>query len=187
MKAAKPANIDAYITAFPENVQKVLEQICAVIKKAAPGAEEVISYGMPAFKYKGSVIIYFAGYEKHIGLYATPAGHAAFKKELSGYKQGKGSVQFPIDKPVPLNLISRIVKFKVKQRDEQQNAFLPQLSAPARRALHNGGIKSLQQIAKYTEAEILQLHGIGKTAIPILQKALEEKRLSFKRKEKTKK
>jgi len=79
-----------------------------------------------------------------------------------------------------LNLISRIVKFKVKQRDEQQNDFIPQLSAPARRALQNSGIKSLQQITKYTEAEILKLHGIGKTTIPVLQNILKEKGLSFK-------
>src|SRR5665213_333174 len=180
MKSAKPANMDAYFTAFPENVQKVLEQIRVAIKEAAPAAKEIISYGMPAFKYKGSVIIYFAGYKNHIGVYATPSGHAAFAKELSIYKQGKGSVQFPLDKPVPLNLISRIVKFKVKQRDEEQKDFLPQLSAPARRALQNSGIKTLQQLAKHTEAEILEFHGIGKTAIPKLQKILKEKGLTFK-------
>ena len=180
MKAAKPANVNAYIASFPENVQKILEQIRSAINKAAPDAEETISYSMPAFKYKGNVIIYFAGYKNHIGLYATPAGHAAFSKELSIYKQGKGSVQFPLDKQVPLNLISRIVKFKVKQRDEQLKDFLPQLSAPARRALQNSGIKTLQQLAKHTEAEILELHGIGKTAIPILQNILKEKGLTFR-------
>ena len=180
MKIAKRVNVRDYIASFPENVQKILEQIRVAIKKAAPGAEEIISYRMPAFKYKGSVIIYFAGYKNHIGLYATPSGHAAFAKELSIYKHGKGSVQFPLDKPVPLNLISKIVKFKVKQRNEQQNDFLPQLSAPARRALENSGIKSLQQLAKHTEAEILELHGIGKTAIPKLQNILKKKRLSFR-------
>ena len=180
MKANKPANIDAYLASFPSDVRNILEQIRVTIKKAAPDAAEVISYSMPAFKYKGRVIIYFAGYKNHIGLYATPSGHAAFAKELSIYKQGKGSVQFPLDKPVPLDLISRIVKFKVKQRDEQQNDFIPQLSAPARRALQNSGIKSLLQIAKYTEAEILKFHGIGKTTIPVLQNILKEKGLSFK-------
>lgn len=180
MKSARPANIDAYFTGFPENVQKVLQQIRLVIKKAAPGAQEIISYGMPAFKYQGSVIIYFAGYKNHIGLYATPSGHAAFAQELSNYKQGKGSVQFPLDKPLPLNLISKIVKFKVKQRDQQEDDLFPQLSAPARRALQNSGIKSLEQLAKYTEAEILDLHGVGKTVIPKLQKILNEKGLSFK-------
>lgn len=182
MNAAKPANVNAYIDSFPEKVQKALKQIRAVIKKAAPDAEETISYGMPAFKYKENVIIYFAGYKNHIGLYATPSGHAAFAKELSIYKQGKGSVQFPLDKPVPLNLISRIVKFKVKQREEQQNDFLLQLSAPARRALQNSGIKSLTQLTKHTEAEIFAMHGIGKTAIPKLQKQLKENGLTFKTK-----
>jgi uncharacterized protein YdhG (YjbR/CyaY superfamily) len=180
MKAAKPVNIDTYLVAFPANVQKMLEQIRAAIVKAAPDAEEIISYGMPAFKYKGSVIIYFAGYKNHIGLYATPSGHVAFAKELSIYKQRKGSVQFPLNKPVPLNLISRIVKFKMKQREKQQNDFLPKLSATARRALQNNNIKTLQQLAKYTEAELLELHGIGKTAIPKLQNILEGKGLTFK-------
>src|SRR5665213_190022 len=180
MKAAKPVDINAYITLFPGDIQKKLDEIRITIKKAAPPAEEVISYGMPAFKYKGKVIIYFAGYKNHIGLYSTPSVHAALAKELSIYKQGKGSVQFPLSKLVPLDLISRIVKFKVKQRDEEQKDFLPQLSAPARRALQNSGIKTLQQLAKHTEAEILEFHGIGKTAIPKLQKILKEKGLTFK-------
>ena len=135
MKAAKPANIDAYIAAFPEDVQKILKQVRLTVRKAAPGAEETISYGMPAFRYKGRVIIYFAGYRNHIGFYATPSGHAEFAKELSKYKQGKGSVQFPLNKPMPLNLISRIVKFRVLQQAEKEINFLPLLSMPARRAL----------------------------------------------------
>lgn len=135
MKAAKPANIDAYIAAFPEDVQKILEQVRIAVKKAAHVAEETISYGMPAFRYKGRVIIYFAGYRNHIGFYATPSGHAEFAKELSKYKQGKGSVQFPLNKPMPLNLISRIVKFRVLQQAEKEINFLPLLSMPARRAL----------------------------------------------------
>jgi uncharacterized protein YdhG (YjbR/CyaY superfamily) len=180
MKAVKPSNIDAYIAVFPEDVQKILEQVRLTVKKAAPGAEETISYGMPAFRYKGRVIIYFAGYKNHIGFYATPSGHIAFAKELSRYKQGRGSVQFPLDKAMPLNLIARMVKFRVRQQDEKETDFLPGLSAPARRALQNNGIKTLQDMAKYTEAEILQFHGIGKTAIPVLQKALKEKGFNFR-------
>ena len=180
MKIAKPANIDAYIATFPGGVQKILEQVRVTVIKAAPGAEETISYGMPAFRYKGRVIIYFAGYKSHIGLYATPAGHAAFAKELSKYKQGRGSVQFPLDKPMPLNLIARMVKFRAKQQAEKEIDFLPRLSAPARRALQNNGVKTLKDLAKYTETEILQFHGIGKTAIPVLQKALQEKGFNFK-------
>jgi uncharacterized protein YdhG (YjbR/CyaY superfamily) len=180
MKAAKPANIDAYIAAFPEGVQKILEQVRLTVRKTAPRAEETISYGMPAFRYRGRIIIYFAGYKNHIGIYATPSGHAAFAKELSKYKQGRGSVQFPLDKPMPLNLIARMLKFRVQQQMEKEIDFLPRLSAPARRALQNNGIKKLQDQAKYTEAEILQFHGIGKTAIPVLQKALKEKGFNFK-------
>lgn len=180
MKMTKAANVDEYIAMFPKDVQKVLEQIRQTIKKAAPEAEETISYAMPAFKYNGKPLIYFAGYENHIGLYATPAGHAAFEKELSGYKQGKGSVQFPLDEPMPLSLISRIVKFRMQGNAEKEKNFLSLLATPARRAFENNGIKTLQQLAKYSEAEIMNFHGIGKTAIPILQKALKEKGLAFK-------
>lgn len=180
MKVVKPANIEAYIAAFPKDVQKILEQVRLTVRNAAPNAEETISYGIPAFRYKGRVIIYFAGYKNHIGLYATPAGHTAFAKELSKYKQGRGSVQFPLDKPMPLNLIARMVKFKLQQQDEKEIDIFPRLSAPARRALQNNGIKTLKDLAKYTEVEILQFHGIGKTTIPILQKALKEKGFNFK-------
>ena len=86
------------------------------IKAAAPKAEELISYQMPAYKYKG-VLVYFAAFEKHIGFYATPTGHAAFKKELSAYKTGKGSVQFPLTEPMPLDLVKKIVQFRVKENE----------------------------------------------------------------------
>ena len=112
-----PSDVDEYITSFPKNVQQLLKDIRDKIKTVAPEAEEIISYGMPAYKYMGKPLVYFAGYEKHIGFYATPTGHHAFKKELSKYKQGKGSVQFPVDKPMPLSLISKIVKFRVKENE----------------------------------------------------------------------
>jgi uncharacterized protein YdhG (YjbR/CyaY superfamily) len=185
MKADKPASVDEYIATFPEDVQKILERIRMTVIRAAPGAEETISYGMPAYRYKGRVIIYFAGYKNHIGVYATPSGHAAFQKELSGYKQGRGSVQFPLDQPMPLDLIKRMVQFRVKQQDEPLTDIFAGLSAPARRALQNNGIKTLGDLSQHTEAEILSFHGIGKTAIPILEKAMKEKRLKF-RKEKGK-
>ncbi len=108
----KPRNIDDYIAEFPENVQKILKEVRLRINKAAPDAEETISYGMPAFKYYG-MLVYFAAYEKHIGFYATPSGHSKFEKELSKYKQGKGSVQFPLNAPIPLDLITEMVKFRV--------------------------------------------------------------------------
>ncbi len=108
-------NIESYIAGFPKEVQAILEQVRATIKKAAPEAEETISYGIPAFKLNGKPLVYFAGYKNHIGLYATPTGHAKFEKELAEYKQGKGSVQFPIHTPMPLNLITKIIKFRVQE------------------------------------------------------------------------
>lgn len=113
--STKPKTIDEYIAAFPEDVQKVLEQIRATIAKAAPGAEETISYAIPTFTLNKTYLVYFAAFRNHIGFYAAPTGHEAFKKELSAYKVGKGSVQFPLDQPMPLDLITRIVKFKVSE------------------------------------------------------------------------
>ncbi|MES2448371.1 MAG: DUF1801 domain-containing protein [Bacteroidota bacterium] len=111
-------SIDEYILGFPIPTQEILKQIRATIKIAAPGAEECISYAMPAFKLNGKPLVYFAGYKNHIGFYATPTGHEAFEKELSIYKQGKGSVQFPINKPMPLDLITRITKFRVEENNK---------------------------------------------------------------------
>jgi uncharacterized protein YdhG (YjbR/CyaY superfamily) len=109
--------VDNYIKSFPENLQVLLNQIRSTIKENAPEAEESIAYKMPAYKTNGKPLVYFAGFQNHIGFYATPTGHSQFKKELSKYKQGKGSVQFPIDKPIPLTLIARIVKFRVEENN----------------------------------------------------------------------
>lgn len=117
-KTATPKNAEEYIKQFPKDVQAALQQLRNTIKDAAPKAEEVISYKMPGYKYQG-MLVYFAGYKNHIGFYAAPTGHEKFKKELSVYKSGKGSVQFPLDKPLPLKLISRIVKFRVAQNEEK--------------------------------------------------------------------
>jgi uncharacterized protein YdhG (YjbR/CyaY superfamily) len=111
--------VDEYIVSFDTGVQEKLQELRNSIKKAAPGVEEMISYMMPAYKYQGKPLVYFAGYKNHIGFYATPTGHIAFEKELSVYKQGKGSVQFPLDMPLPLGLVSKIVKYRVKQNLEK--------------------------------------------------------------------
>ena len=111
----KPKDIDEYIKDFPTETQKLLKQIRATIRKASPKAVEMISYGIPAFKLNEKSLIYFAGFKNHIGLYPAPRGKEEFKKELSAYKGGKGTVQFPLDKPMPLNLITRIVKFKANE------------------------------------------------------------------------
>ena len=110
---------DAYLAEQAPDVRERLEQIRQTVKTSAPKAEEVISYGMPAFKYHG-MLVYFAAFKNHIGFYALPSGNAAFQKELSVYKQGKGSIQFPLDKPLPLALIKKIVKFRVKENLEKE-------------------------------------------------------------------
>jgi uncharacterized protein YdhG (YjbR/CyaY superfamily) len=107
--------IDQYIQSFSASVQPILYEVRNTIKENAPDAIESISYGMPAWKLNGKPLVYFAGYKNHVGFYATPTGHVAFTKELSLYKQGKGSVQFPIKESMPLQLIARIVQFRVAE------------------------------------------------------------------------
>ncbi len=109
------ASIDSYIQTFPEPVQRILEKIRETIQKAAPGATETISYQMPTFKLDGKNLVHFAGYKNHIGFYPIPSAIAAFKKELSPYKNAKGSVQFPLTKPMPYDLIKKIVEFRVRE------------------------------------------------------------------------
>lgn len=107
------ADIDTYIAGFPEQVQGLMQQVRATIKEVAPDAREGISYGMPTFRQNGHPLVYFAGFKNHIGFYATPTGNDAFQEELKAYKTGKGSIQFPINKPMPLDLIRRITAFRV--------------------------------------------------------------------------
>ena len=116
----KTDNVEAYIKTFPIEIQKILKQIRAIIKESAPELDETISYAMPAYKINGKPLIYFAAFEKHIGFYATASAQLKFKKELSKYKQGKGSVQFPLYQPIPFKLIERIVKFKIKENKTEK-------------------------------------------------------------------
>jgi uncharacterized protein YdhG (YjbR/CyaY superfamily) len=109
-----PKNIDDYAGRFPKEVQQLLKNMRLAIKKAAPQAKETISYGIPAFTLNG-MLVWFAAFKSHIGFYPRASAIAAFKKELSAYKRAKGSVQFPFDEPLPLALVSRIVKFRVQQ------------------------------------------------------------------------
>lgn len=120
MVATKPTSIDEYIATFPDDVQKKLQQVRSTIKKAAPGAEEKISYGIPAFNLNGQYLIYFAGYKKHIGMYPVPGGVKEFEKDFAPYyTSGKGTIQFPLEKPIPVGLISKIVKFRIKKNKEK--------------------------------------------------------------------
>lgn len=114
----RPKNIDEYIAGFPADVQLILEQVRATVKAAAPAAAETIKYAMPTFTLNGN-LVYFAAFKNHVGFYPTPTGVAEFKQDLAPYRQGKGSVQFPLDQPMPLRLIAKIVKFRAKSNAEK--------------------------------------------------------------------
>jgi len=118
MKTSQHTNINGYIATFPADVRKALEEVRTTIQKAAPKAEEVISYDIPTFRLNGN-LVHFAAYTKHIGFYPGASGIEAFKKEIASYKSAKGSVQFPLDQPMPLGLITKIVKYRVKMNLEK--------------------------------------------------------------------
>jgi uncharacterized protein YdhG (YjbR/CyaY superfamily) len=109
-----PQKIEEYIQKFPEDVQEILEKILITIREAAPDAEETINYQIPTFKLHGN-LVHFAAYKKHIGFYPTPSGIEAYQDELSAYDSAKGSVKFPLNEPIPYDLIKRIVEFRVKE------------------------------------------------------------------------
>jgi uncharacterized protein YdhG (YjbR/CyaY superfamily) len=117
MLSAKPKDIDEYIADFPATTQALLQQMRSCISKAAPKAEEAISYAMPTFKLNGN-LVHFAGYKEHIGFYPAPSGISAFEGELKKYKTSKGAIQFPINEKLPLTLIAKIVKFRAQENME---------------------------------------------------------------------
>lgn len=119
MRGKQSETIDEYIATFPKEVQVILQKIRQTIQHAAPLATEAISYQMPTFKLQGKSLVHFAAFSHHIGFYPIPSSITAFRKELSVYKQGKGSVQFPLDKPIPYDLVRRIVEFRVKETKEK--------------------------------------------------------------------
>jgi uncharacterized protein YdhG (YjbR/CyaY superfamily) len=120
-KTKQPQNVDEYITQFPNNVGEKLTKLRSIITKTAPAAEEVMSYSMPAYKYHG-MLVYFAAYEHHIGLYPMPSALLHFKKELVPYVTAKSTIQFPLSKRLPVGLITAIIKFRVRENFEKMNA-----------------------------------------------------------------
>lgn len=116
----KPADVEAYIAAFPPETQEKLQQMRAIILKNAPFAEEVLSYRMPAYKQDGAMLVYFAAYKTHIGFYPTPSGIEAFKNDLAPFKYSKGAIQFPLERKLPAQLIGRIVKFRVTENQHKR-------------------------------------------------------------------
>lgn len=210
-------SIDEYLKEFPASTQKLLQTMRKTIQAAAPEATERISYGMPCFYAKGN-LVYFAGYKGHIGFYPSSSGIAAFTHELKSYEYSKGAIRLPLDKPLPLALIKKIVKYRLQEnfdkaaekerkaqlricknghqfykssdcptcpicekKNKVAQGFVEKLSAPATRALLNAGIKDLAKLSKYKESDILKLHGVGPSALPIMRKALKEKGLTFKK------
>ncbi len=172
--------IDAYIKAQPKAAQAFLRTIRATIQKAAPSAVEVMSYGIPTVDLHGHVV-HFAGYEQHIGLYPGPAAITLFKKELASYKTSKGAIQFPLSKPLPLALITKIVKSRVEANLQKAGVLFPKMSAPAARALKNAKISTLKDLSRWSEEQIGELHGMGPSTIPSLRSALKKSGLSFKK------
>lgn len=120
-ETAPPKDIDEYIAAFPDHVQVILKDIRATIRNAAPEAGETIAYRIPTFTLEGN-LVHFAAFAKHVGFYPTPTGIEKFARELSGYQSAKGSVKFPLDQPMPLELIDRIVRFRVSENLERARA-----------------------------------------------------------------
>ena len=121
MATAKPTTIDEYIAQYPKDVQKILEEIRATVRKAAPKSEEKISYGIPTFTLAGKYLVYFAAYKNHIGVYPVPNKNKAFEKDFARYKtSGKGTIQFQLDSSIPYKLIARIVAFRIEERAEKE-------------------------------------------------------------------
>ena len=118
MKAAPPTDIDEYIARYPRSVQEKLQKIRSIIKQAAPDAEEAIKYQIPTFVLQGN-LVHFAAFENHIGFYPTPSAIAAFSSELANYQSAKGSIQFPLNKPLPFALIKKMVEFRVRETREK--------------------------------------------------------------------
>ena len=118
MQTKTPKDIDEYIASFPKDVQKILKKVRSTIRQAAPEAEEAISYQIPTFRLNGN-LIHFAAYKNHIGVYPAPRAVAAFKKELERYGSSKATIKFPLDEPIPYDLITRLVEFRVKEASKK--------------------------------------------------------------------
>ena len=178
--------IDEYILSFPDQTQAKLNKLRSIIQKEVPNATETFKYAMPTYDLYGN-LVHFAGYKNHIGFYPAPSGLKAFKDEIAKYPNSKGAVQFPLDQELPVELIQKIVQHRIKENKEafvrgNKKAvyfFIDGLSAPAQRALIANNISNLAELSNFNLTEISSFHGIGKPAIPILEKALLDHNLTF--------
>jgi uncharacterized protein YdhG (YjbR/CyaY superfamily) len=186
-KTAPAKNVDEYISQFPAEVQVSLNKLRKTIKAAATKAEEMISYQMPAYKYNG-MLVYFAAYKNHIGFYPTGSGIEAFKKELSAYKGAKGAVQFPIDKPIPLALITKIVQFRVQANLEKdltkKKKTTPAKPVKAKKPTDEEQVTAyMSQLEPGVKAEIDAVRKIIKKANPKLNERIKWNAPSYHYKE----
>jgi uncharacterized protein YdhG (YjbR/CyaY superfamily) len=177
-KTNKAANIDEYVKGFPKSTQQKLEQVRAQIRKTAPRAEECISYGIPAFKLDGYQLVYFAGYKKHIGLYPAPVNSEAFKEELSRYKTGRGSVQFPLDQQMPLDLVARIVQFRAKVNEARIKTLKaqPTIVVPSKTGKASEGEKVLayfNNLDKRIATDVQAVRKLIQKTIPKLEERIK--------------
>ncbi len=184
----KAADIDGYISVFPEQTRQKLQQVRAQIKKTAALAEETISYGIPAFKLNGYQLVYFAGYKNHIGLYPAPVSSGLFKKELSAYKTGKGTVQFPLDQPLPLDLVARIVQFRIDENEERlQKRKTKSGSTPKTKSSKTSGEEKistyLDKLDEKTKTEVEVIRKVIRKANPLLEERIKWSAPSYHYKE----
>jgi uncharacterized protein YdhG (YjbR/CyaY superfamily) len=175
MKMRHASSIDEYISRFPGPTQSLLQQLRRAIRSAAPEAREAMKYGIPTFVLNGN-LVHFGGYVHHVSFYPTSTPIRVFRQELSAYELSKGTVRFPLDQPLPIVLIRKIVQFRVAQ----SNPFFL-LAAPAQRALARAGITSIKQLSKRTERQVAELHGMGPQGIRKLRTLLRANGAWFKR------
>lgn len=157
--------VQAYLDQFPDETKRRLELLQRLVCERCPGAVEAMNYGLIGYKLNGHPLIYFGGFQKHIGLYATPVGHEAFAPEFARYAQGKGSVQLPLAEPLPTDLIARVISHRVDTIADE----LPQIGRPARTALGAIGVTRMSELGTHSERELLALHGVGPKAIRIMR------------------
>ncbi|MFT3944668.1 MAG: DUF1801 domain-containing protein [Ancrocorticia sp.] len=160
-------SVSEYLSQFSGETLARINLVRDAVVDIAPEAEETLAYGMVGWKLRGKPLLYVGGFTKHVGLYATPTGHEAFAEEFSAYKQGKGSVQFPLDQPFPTDLVKRVIEYRTRElRDE-----LPYIGRPAASAFAEVGITKVSHLEGWAEKELLALHGVGPKAIRMLKEA----------------
>lgn len=171
--------ISDHIAGCAPPTRRMLQQLRRTIRATVPEATETVRYGIPTFQVHGKNLVHFAGYEHHIGFYPGSRPIEAFRSELKGYKTSRGTVQFPLDRPLPLQLVKKMVRYAM-DRLITPNPFAS-LAAPAQRALTNARITSTQMLARRTEAEVAALHGLGPNALKSLRALLRTDGRTFRR------